>query len=399
MEVKQQYKRKKWALWAFIVLLSALLLTNLAGDYFVNMFNGFLTALTPLILGLSLAFLLKKLVTIFEQNVIKNWFKKCKNPEKARRIFTLILFFSLLVLLIVFLMWVIIPPMASFIKDMYDNGSIYIQRIQTQLTNFFSQFSWFAETDVNQIITNFIKEFGATLTKFAPVILESALGLISQTALFVGFVIIGIVIAFLFLKDREKINFYARRATYISLERKKADFVCGVFNKGNNVLYDYFAGKILEALVVFSLMLPGFLLLKVPYAVEMSILIALLNFIPYLGSIVAMIIIALVTFIKANVADALWSFIYINVILIIIGNFISPFIFGKKLKISALEVLVGVLIGGGLFGFWGMLFGPPAVAIISLVYNEWLNTREKELEIEVPPTPLPVEKQKRTLKK
>jgi predicted PurR-regulated permease PerM len=147
-------------------------------------------------------------------------------------------------------------------------------------------------------------------------------------------------------------------------------------------LFDYFVGKLIEALIIFLVMLPGFYAFNVPYAIGLCALFALFNVVPYIGAIVAMIPITLFAIFFNDVSTALWLLLYINVMLVLVGNFISPIIFGKKLKVSSLLVICAFLIGGGLFGILGMLFAPPVAAIIWVFVNEMLINKEKSKILE-----------------
>ena len=95
------YKTQKtWTIWIFIALLSALLLNSLAGDFFKNAFLNLVTALTPLTIGLVIAFILKKIVDLLEKKVFAKWFKKLKHGNKVNRIFCICLLFALMFLLV-----------------------------------------------------------------------------------------------------------------------------------------------------------------------------------------------------------------------------------------------------------------------------------------------------------
>lgn len=45
------------------------------------------------------------------------------------------------------------------------------------------------------------------------------------------------------------------------------------------------------------------------------------------------------------------------------------------LEVSALWILVGVILGGGMFGVWGMILGAPAMSILSGLWNRFFKAR------------------------
>lgn len=381
--MKQNYtpennkKQKIWAGWLFVALLSALLLSNFAGDTFKKMFVNLLLVLTPILIGLFLAFILKRFLTILETKVFAHWFEKTKNPFKSRRIFCLILIFTLLVLLILAVLWLVIPNLINFITEFSQNAESFVNSVSSQLNSFFGNISWLDGVDIQQTINDALASVLTWVSNSIPVITTTVLSFLSKTALYLGFILIGFIIAFLYLKDKEKINSFARRFTYAYCKPAKAEKIISITRKSDMILFDYFIGKLIEALVIFLVMLPGFYAFKIPYPIGLASTLAILNIIPYVGSIVAMIPITLFAIFFRDVSTALWLLLYLNVMLILVGNFISPVIFGKKLKVSSLLMICSFLIGGGLFGILGMLFAPPVAAIIWVFVNEMLIAKEQ----------------------
>ncbi len=144
--------------------------------------------------------------------------------------------------------------------------------------------------------------------------------------------------------------------------------VSQVVSQTKSVIQSYLIGLIIEIALVALLDTVGLLLLGIEYAVVIGILGALLNLIPYIGSMVAVAIpmmIALVT------KDSAWSAFYVlllyYVVQLIDNNFFVPKIVASKVRINALVSIVAVLAGGALWGVPGMFLSIPLVAIIKVV--------------------------------
>ena len=75
------------------------------------------------------------------------------------------------------------------------------------------------------------------------------------------------------------------------------------------------------------------------------------------------------------------------------GNILGPKILGDSTGLSAIWVLVAIVVGGGLFGFAGMLLGVPTFAVLYSLVKEWAERRlvEKGIPTEEP-TQAPAEK-------
>ena len=71
------------------------------------------------------------------------------------------------------------------------------------------------------------------------------------------------------------------------------------------------------------------------------------------------------------------------------GNILGPKILGDSTGLSAIWVLVAIVVGGGLFGFPGMLLGVPTFAVLYSLVREWTNARLESKGIDADGNPLP----------
>ena len=49
------------------------------------------------------------------------------------------------------------------------------------------------------------------------------------------------------------------------------------------------------------------------------------------------------------------------------GNYLKPKVLGDKVGLSPFWVLFAIIIGGGIFGVWGMFLGVPTIAVIRVL--------------------------------
>ena len=370
-------KNKNLALWFFVALLSALLLSQLAGQYIANIFVGLFGALMPILLGILLAYLLKKLLFILETRVFHKLFLKSKKARVYRRVLSLLIIFTVLFGIIVFIIMSVIPIMVNLATDLVNNSEQYVDKVSSELTDFFAQFQFLNNLDLQTNITEAINNFATNLEEYLPVILNQAVQIASDTTIIILSIALSFILAFLMLKDKEEIADFFKRMIYANFKTYRADNIIRTTRKSDIILYSYFLGKVIEASIIFTLVGIGFLIIGVPYAFVLSSIIAILNFIPYVGAIIGIFPIAILTIIFASVNTAVIAILYALVVIIIITSFVSPVIFGKQLKVSALLVILSIIIGGGMFGIMGMLFAPPVVAIIAVLINEDIKDKEE----------------------
>ncbi len=154
-----------------------------------------------------------------------------------------------------------------------------------------------------------------------------------------------------------------------------------LMQKLDRVFGGYFIGKLLESAAIILLCTAGFYIAGVPYAPLFAILVGVGSLVPYIGPLVAAAPAVLVTFLDSS-QKLLPLGIVLAVVFLADGYFIGPKLIGGRLGLSALGVIVGVTVGGGIAGLWGMILGIPAVsvirmAVLSLTYWRKNKLREK----------------------
>ncbi len=93
-----------------------------------------------------------------------------------------------------------------------------------------------------------------------------------------------------------------------------------------------------------------------------------LNFIPYLGSIVVSLGSAFVAFVQFGTIDmALTVAAAATALHGVTGYILTPWLTSRTSRLSALAVFIGVVVFGWLWGFWGLLLGVPMLMMIKAV--------------------------------
>ena len=93
-----------------------------------------------------------------------------------------------------------------------------------------------------------------------------------------------------------------------------------------------------------------------------------LNFIPYVGTIVLTAASALVAFVQFGTMDMVWVVAGIAAGLhAITGNLLTPWLTSRTSRLNTVSVFVGVLAFGWLWGLWGLLLGVPILTTVKAV--------------------------------
>ena len=136
------------------------------------------------------------------------------------------------------------------------------------------------------------------------------------------------------------------------------------------VIQSYMVGLLIETSCVAALNSIGLLILGVQYAILLGVMAAILNLIPYIGGLVAIVLTVLVTFSNNPELSVIVGVIGIFLLVQFIDNNVFvPLIVASKVRINALISIVGVLIGGALAGVSGMFLSIPAIAILKVIFD------------------------------
>jgi len=137
-----------------------------------------------------------------------------------------------------------------------------------------------------------------------------------------------------------------------------------------SIIQSYLSGLMIEMMVVAGLNATGLFLLGVNYAIFLGLLSAVLNLIPYIGTMIAGLLGVIVTLSSTDQLSKVVGVILVFwVVQLIDNNLLMPRIVGRKVKINALISILAVLIGGSLAGVSGMFLSIPTVAILKVIFD------------------------------
>ena len=105
------------------------------------------------------------------------------------------------------------------------------------------------------------------------------------------------------------------------------------------------------------------------YAPLISVIVAVSALIPiagaYIGAGIAFLLLVMI-----DPMQAVWFVVFLVILQQLEGNIIYPRVVGTSIGLPGLWVLAAVTVGGGLFGFIGMLLGVPVTAVLYALLRE-----------------------------
>lgn len=144
----------------------------------------------------------------------------------------------------------------------------------------------------------------------------------------------------------------------------------GLTNRISQVISSYVRGQLAIAVVMASFYVIGFALLRVPIAVTLGVISGVLNFIPYIGTLTGLSMSLIFLVLDGAGVSRLLAVIALFVLVQSLeGYYLTPKLLGDRLDLSPLWVLVGLLIGGNLFGLIGIVLALPVLAVAKVLLD------------------------------
>ena len=132
----------------------------------------------------------------------------------------------------------------------------------------------------------------------------------------------------------------------------------------------YISTKFLVSLITGILVAAVLLIFDIDFLIVWAVLTFLLNFIPNIGSVIAVILPTLMTLVQyESFPKALIVAAIIIAIQNILGNLIEPKIVGDRLGLNPLVILLSLLLWGYIWGIVGMFLSVPLTAVIKIIFS------------------------------
>ena len=184
---------------------------------------------------------------------------------------------------------------------------------------------------------------------------------------FLVYIILVPLLIFFFLKDKSLILAWLARCV-----PSHTELTAKVWSRVNFQIANYIRGKVWEVLIVWFASYVAFALLKLNFAMLLSLTIGLSVLIPYVGATVVTIPVALVAFSQFGWTSQLATVMIVyGVIQALDGNLLVPVLLGEVVQIHPIAVIVSILVFGGIFGFWGVFFAIPLAVLVNALLTSF----------------------------
>jgi len=348
-----------------VVLIGILFYMALANFSALKMrFSGFMNVLMPFIVGFIIAYLLNTPMRFFETKVYKKL--------KFRRGLSVLTVYLLAVAVVVILLNFISPQVGHSIMTLVNNMSVYTENLNTLLQEIISRFHIEGEG-----ITDLFVSYQDIMRKAADFVTQKMPELLSLGVAVGNLVISGItalISSIYMLLGKGRLVPQVRKMIYAVVPTDKANRFLDICRQANGVFAGFINGKLIDSAIIGVLCFILNLIFQIPYNILIAVVIGVTNIIPFFGPIIGAVP-CIMILLMVDPWAALRFFILVIALQQFDGNILGPKILGSSTGLSAIWVLVAIVVGGGLFGFPGMILGVPTFAVIYSLVREWVNDR------------------------
>ena len=320
-------------------------------------------SLKPVFIGIAVAYVLLPL----EKN-IERLFQRGKVRRFARLIAS-VLTILLAIAVVLLFCGVVLPQLTesvtSLLEDLPQMLSEQMEKLQAYLSS---------DDEAAASLLEAIESVETSVGTWIKNNLFSAVTSVAGTIKNIGSALINLVVALVvtvyLMLDHERYLAQCKKL-FLSVSRNEK-FNQAVFNavhQANRIFSGFISGKLLDSLIVGIICFVVMFLLRMPYALLISVIVGVTNVIPMFGPIIGAVP-GVFLLLMVSPAQSLGFLVFIIILQQIDGNIIGPKILGDSTGLSALYVTVAILLFGKLWGFLGMLVGVPVFATLYYIIKQ-----------------------------
>ncbi|GEM01038.1 Predicted PurR-regulated permease PerM [Halolactibacillus halophilus] len=288
---------------------------------------------------------------------------------KVKRVFGTLIIFVLIGLIVYLISLFLIPPLQEQTARLVENVPAIAKWLE-ELWELWQNRQKYLPAAFEDSIQNAIDN----LDTYAEQVVTNLFSMISSVFSFLfSFIMIPFFLFFM-LKDGKKLIPFITQF----FSEKKANSIETLLKNINQALTSFIQGQVLVSIFVAVILLIGYSIVGLNYALVLAIFGLFMNLIPFIGPWISAIPAVVIGFFQDPMIGV-WTAVIMIVAQQIEGNLISPNIMGKALNLHPLTVITVILAAGAMFGFVGLLFAVPSYAvaktIITHLYRVYTNSR------------------------
>ena len=364
---KQTLNPKNWLPQAAALSLAVLIYVVLT--HFSSVWNGvrtFLGYFSPVFLGCVIAYLVNPLSKLLQRSL----FQRVKKEKRKQFCSHALAFFTVLAV-IALLMLILIPQLIEGVSSFTANLDSYLESLRTAFPGLNKSFgSFLNKPDVLASREKLLSAAAAAIRNNADSLLEvSALAGKSLLQW-----LIGLFLSVYLLAEKDKLKANGKRLLRATLPEKRFEGLLVFLRRCDRILSRYVVYNLLDSLIIGGANAVFMAVMGIPYVGLVSFIVAVTNLIPTFGPMIGGAIGALLLCL-VKLRYAVIFLIFTALVQLCDAYIVKPKLFGNSLGVSSLWILIGIIVGGRMFGAVGVLLAIPAVAIQDFLYTDYILPR------------------------
>ncbi len=338
--------------------------------------------LMPFYIGIIMAYLL---CPVYNSSVRlayrlnKGRFRKPRRDFQFARFFGTLIALAFLILVIAGLLVLVIPDLWDSIMGLAMSAPEMAARAQEWLQEHVDEnpeVSMILQGKLANISDNIILWAQDKVLPGAEAILTGVMGTLGTMV----DIFVALVICVYILNSKEIFVAQSRKLILAVFKKERAEKIFELGRISNQTFGGFINGKIIDSAIIGVLCFIAMTMLKIPMTMLISVVIGVTNIIPFFGPFIGAIPSIIILLIVEPIAAIKFG-IMVLILQQLDGNIIGPKILGKTTKLASFWVMFAIIVGGGLFGFPGMILGVPVFAILYTYISRGVNNRLKEKQM------------------
>lgn len=332
----------------------------------------FFKVIAPITWGVVIAYICNPIMKFVERN-LKKIFERKKPHKKLVRSLSVGVSMLLLVAILTGLVSVVVLQVSDSIMIIFKSIPQYIKQLEVLVTKLLGDYPDIAkqiEAQLDTIQPKLMDYANNVISKLGDWSLKIKDGAIEFAVAIKDF-IIGFIVALYLLFSKETFVSQGRKISYAIFPKNISKNILMVCSKANSTLSGFLSGKLLDSFIIGAACFLVMKLCKWEFATLISVIIGVTNMIPFFGPFIGAIPSAFLLLMAAP-GQVIPFVVFIVILQQIDGNILGPKILGDSTGLTPFWVMFAIFVGGGLFGFAGMLLGVPIFAVIYAMFSEFI---------------------------
>lgn len=313
-----------------------------------------MAVLIPFLIGVLLAYLLIPLVQWLERVLPPR-----KKAVKARRVVSIIIVFILFTALMFFFIAYIGSTLLAASHVMLYKAPLYLQQGLDQFSEWLKVFRGGMPQQMADSFESWLSQLGPSAGEFLQDFVVGSMAVIpASMPTIMGFFILPFFLFFL-LMDYESFRKFFYDAVPSSAARRTGDILSII----GNVMGRYIRSTLVLSIIVGVMVFVGLAILQVEHAAALAALTALTQFIPIVGPVISgLILVIIVLALQPHLV--IWALLVFLIAQMLLNTIFVNWIQGKYMQMHPAVIMVLLVVGGYVAGFWGMILALPVGATI-----------------------------------